>query len=185
MSQTSREAGTSDVVKQMLCEATSTDVASGPAPDMFEMGAKVQVLSRGSMYARRAQRLYDLYREHPSLDALPDKERDRIERTIFARSIADVWADTQAYWQQRDPAQLERANTDERHRMALVFRWYLGNTSRWARMGDASRKKDFQVWCGPSMGAFNDWARGGSLDSLQARGVVDIAEALMSGAAAR
>ena len=144
---------------------------------------KVQVLSRGSMYAARAQRLYELYRSYPSLDALPDKERARIEKQIFARPIADVWADTESYWTSRDAEQVTRAKTDERHKMALVFRWYLGNTSRWARMGDPARSRDYQIWCGPSMGAFNQWARGGSLEDLDKRGVVDIAEALMQGAA--
>jgi trans-AT polyketide synthase/acyltransferase/oxidoreductase domain-containing protein len=183
INQASLEAGTSTAVKKMLADAASTDVASGPAPDMFEMGAKVQVLSRGSMYAARAQRLYDLYRSYPSLEALPDKERARVEKQIFARPIADVWADTEEYWITRDAEQVARAQTDARHKMALVFRWYLGNTSRWARMGDPARARDYQIWCGPSMGAFNQWARGGPLEALDKRGVVDIAEALMHGAA--
>ena len=183
INQASLEAGTSAAVKRMLADAASTDVASGPAPDMFEMGAKVQVLSRGSMYAARAQRLYELYRSYPSLDALPDKEKARIEKQIFARPIADVWADTESYWTSRDAEQVARAKTDARHKMALVFRWYLGNTSRWARMGEPARARDYQIWCGPSMGAFNQWARGGALEELDQRGVVDIAEALMQGAA--
>ena len=68
--------------------------------------------------------------------------------------------------------------------MALVFRWYLGMSSRWARMGEASRKKDFQIWCGPSMGAFNDWVEGTSMQPLEARGVVAVADALLRGASA-
>ena len=38
------EAGTSDVVRRMLCQAQQADVAMAPAADMFEMGVKVQVL---------------------------------------------------------------------------------------------------------------------------------------------
>ena len=67
--------------------------------------------------------------------------------------------------------------------MALTFRWYLGMTSRWARTGDKDRKRDFQVWCGPSMGGFNTWARGTELEALDKRTVVGIADALMQGAA--
>ena len=67
--------------------------------------------------------------------------------------------------------------------MALTFRWYLGMTSRWARTGEADRKRDYQIWCGPSMGSFNDWVGGTWLEPLEARRVVDIAGAILHGAA--
>jgi len=44
--------------------------------------------------------------------------------------------------------------------MALVFRWYLGNGSRWAVEGTPDRVQDYQIWCGPAMGAFNRWVQG-------------------------
>jgi hypothetical protein len=56
-------------------------------------------------------------------------------------------------------------------------------TSRWARAGDEERKRDYQMWCGPAMGAFNEWARGTELEPLEGRSVVAIANALMHGAA--
>jgi trans-AT polyketide synthase, acyltransferase and oxidoreductase domains len=183
VNQATVEAGTSPMAKAMLAEAGWWEVATGPAPDMFEIGAKVQVLGRGSMYAQRAQRLYDLYKRFDSLDAIPTAERERIEKQIFRRPIAEVEAETLAYWQARDPQQAERATADARHRMALVFRWYLGMTSRWARTGEEDRKRDFQMWCGPAMGAFNEWARGSALEPVERRTIAAIAEALMSGAA--
>jgi len=67
--------------------------------------------------------------------------------------------------------------------MALVFRWYLGLSSRWANAGEPGRELDYQVWCGPSMGAFNDWVRGSYLESVENRRVVDVAVHLMTGAA--
>ncbi len=184
VNQATVEAGTSPMVKAMLAEASYADVASGPAPDMFEIGAKVQVLSRGSMYAQRAQRLYDLYKEHGSIEALPDRERKRIEKQMFKADLDTVWDGTRQYWQQRDPRQVEKAEADPRHRMSLTFRWYLGMTSRWARMGDDDRKRDFQIWCGPAMGAFNSWAAGGPLEDVGNRTIVSVADALMEGAAA-
>lgn len=184
VNQASLEAGTSDMAKKMLVEANFYDVASGPAPDMFEIGAKVQVLSRGSMYAQRSQRLYDLYKSYDSIEAIPKKERARIEKRIFMKSLDEVWQGTEAYWSERDPKQVERANKDGRHKMALCFRWYLGMTSRWARIGEDARKRDFQMWCGPAMGAFNQWADGTRLEPLDARTCPAIAEALMRGAAA-
>jgi len=183
VNQATREAGTSDLVKEMLATASFTDVASGPAPDMFEIGAKVQVLSRGSMYAQRAQRLYDLYKSYDSMDAIPDKDRKRIEKQMFQRPLAEVWEGTRGYWAQRDPRQVAKAERDPRHKMALTFRWYLGMTSRWAREGATDRKRDFQIWCGPSMGAFNAWAAGTPLEATSERTIAAVAEALLHGAA--
>jgi trans-AT polyketide synthase/acyltransferase/oxidoreductase domain-containing protein len=184
INQCTPEAGTSDAVRELLSKATSTDIDIGPAPDMFELGAHVQVLSRGTMYAKRGERLYEIYRKYPSMDEIEPKERARIEKQIFKRTLDDVWEGTAAFWAERDPAQLERANRDPRHKMALTFRWYLGMTSRWARMGEADRKRDYQIWCGPAMGGFNAWVEGTRLEPVKARGVADIANALLVSAAA-
>lgn len=176
------EAGTSIEVKRMLAEAGYADITQGPAPDMFEIGANVQVLGRGTMYAQRAKILYDLYRAHGSLEEISEADRTKVEKQIFQRSISEVAVETDAYWTARDPREAERAAKDPHHRMALVFRWYLGMTSRWARIGESSRKRDYQVWCGPAMGLFNDWVRGSGLEPIETRGVVRVADALLRGA---
>jgi hypothetical protein len=41
---------------------------------------------------------------------------------------------------------------------------------------------DYQIWCGPSMGAFNEWVRGTYLDDHQNRHVADVAWQLLRGA---
>ena len=60
--------------------------------------------------------------------------------------------------------------------MALVFRSYLGQSSRWANDGVPERRMDYQVWSGPSMGAFNDWARGTFLEAPEARSAVVVVQ---------
>ena len=62
-------------MRQMLAEAEQADVTMCPCADMFEMGVKVQVLKRGTMFAMRGAKLYELYRAYPSLEALPATER--------------------------------------------------------------------------------------------------------------
>lgn len=173
------EAGTSNEVKEMLAQATVIDCGQAMAPDMFEQGSHVQVLTKGTMYAQRSKRLYQLYRQYDSLDAIPDVETEKIERTIFRQPLDEVWTETEAYWQ-RDPEQLTRAYRDPKHKMALVFRWYLGQSSRWARSGDPERKRDYQIWCGPSIGAFNAWAAGGHFADWRNRHIVKVVEALWS-----
>ncbi len=182
INQACRESGSSDAVRAMLAQADPADVTMAPAADMFEMGVKVQVLKRGTMFAMRAQKLFDLYRAHAGWEAIPAAERVQIEKTFFRRPFADVWADTKDFFTRRDPTQLARADTDPRHQMALCFRWYLGLSSRWANAGEADRQLDYQVWCGPAMGAFNEWAKGGVLESPAARTVSAVAKNLLFGA---
>jgi PfaD family protein len=177
------EAGTSAIVRRMLAQAQQADVAMAPAADMFEMGVKVQVLKRGTMFAMRAAKLYELYRSHESLDQLPASERAALERTIFRAPIEEIWEQTQAYFRQRDPARIEQAVREPKQKMALVFRWYLGMSSQWANSGDPSRTVDYQIWCGPAMAAFNDWVRGSFLEPPENRRVATIALNILYGAA--
>ncbi len=177
------ESGSSDAVRAMLAEAGQADVAMAPAADMFEMGVKVQVLKRGTMFPMRAAKLYELYRAYPSLDALPAAERLALEKNFYRASLDEIWQQTRGYFAKRDPGQIERAENDPKHRMALVFRWYLGQSSRWANAGEPTRKVDYQVWCGPAMGAFNEWTKGSRLERAENRRVADVAGSLLYGAA--
>lgn len=177
------EAGTSDAVRRMLAQAQQADVTMAPAADMFEMGVKVQVLKRGTLFAMRAARLYELYRTYDELEAIPAAERSNLERTIFRATIAEVWEQTRAYFRERDPGRIERAEREPKLKMALVFRWYLGMSSQWANGGDASRTVDYQVWCGPAMAAFNDWVRGSFLEPFENRRAACVTANILYGAA--
>lgn len=177
------ESGSSDAVRAMLAEAGQADVAMAPAADMFEMGVKVQVLKRGTMFPMRAGKLYELYRAYPSLEALPPEEKAALEKNYFRATLQEIWQQTRDYFMNRDPRQAARADADPKHRMALVFRWYLGMSSRWANAGEPTRKVDYQVWCGPAMGAFNEWAKGTYLEEPGRRKVADVALNLLRGAA--
>jgi trans-AT polyketide synthase/acyltransferase/oxidoreductase domain-containing protein len=183
VNQSAQEAGLAPVSKQLLAQAGIADVAMAPSPDMFELGVKVQVLKRGTLFAARANQLFDLYRSHDSIEAIPAALRQRLEQEIFKGSLDQVWRDTQAYFGQRAPAEIERAERDPKHRMALVFRWYIGRASRWAIAGDEGRRSDYQIWCGPAMGAFNAWAKGSFLEDRANRTVAQIARNLLEGAA--
>jgi trans-AT polyketide synthase/acyltransferase/oxidoreductase domain-containing protein len=177
------ESGTSALVKEMLSKAGMGDVAMAPAGDMFEMGAKVQVLRKGTLFSVRAQKLYELYTRYSSLDAIPAPEKSQLEQQILGKSIAQVWEETKAFLSRRSPSRIEKAEHDAKLKMALVFRWYLGLSSDWANSASEDRKQDFQIWCGPAMGAFNDWVRGSYLEHPGNRRIADIAHHIMSGAA--
>ncbi len=184
INQSAVEAGIGDEAKQLLAQAGLADVIMAPAADMFEMGVKVQVLRRGTLFGPRALRLYELYRSYESLEAMPAPVRQRLEQEILGASCSDVWREVQTFFSARDPSELERAEAEPKHRMALIFRWYLGLSSQWAIAGDPGRRADYQIWCGPAMGAFNSWVKGSFLQAPSQRTAVQMAMNLLEGAAA-
>ena len=177
------ESGASEHTKNLLAQMEMTDVAMAPASDMFEMGVKVQVLKRGTMFAMRAQKLYELYQRYESLDEIPASEREKLETNVFKQNLDAIWDECVKFFTERDPKQIERATQKPKDKMALIFRWYLGLSSRWSNIGEKGREMDYQIWCGPSMGAFNDWVKGTYLEASQNRKVVDVSLQLMNGAA--
>ena len=69
--------------------------------------------------------------------------------------------------------------------MALIFRWYLSKSSNWANRGIEKRETDYQVWCGPAIGSYNDFVKGTNLDPAVSGvypSVVDINKELFKGA---
>jgi PfaD family protein len=177
------EAGTSEHTKQLLAQAEMADVMMAPAADMFEMGVKVQVLKRGTFFPLRAQKLFDLYKSYESIAEIPLAEREKLEKQVFQKSLEAVWQETVAYLSQRNPVKLAQASNNPKLQMALIFRWYLGLSSRWSNSGEKGREMDYQIWCGPGMGSFNDWVRGSYLAAPNNRQVVDVAHHMMIGAA--
>lgn len=176
------ESGTSDTVRQMLAVAGQADVTMAPAADMFEMGVKVQVLKRGTMFPFRAAKLYELYAAHDRYEAIPEKQKRLLERDFFHCSFDTEWEQTKKFFNKRDSKQIERGEKDPKHRMALVFRSYLGQASNWANTGDPDRRIDYQIWCGPAMGAFNQWVKGSFLEKIENRQLVTVAKNLLLGA---
>jgi PfaD family protein len=177
------ESGTSEAVKQILAETQQADVMMAPAADMFELGVKVQVLKRATMFPMRAAKLHEIYHRYNSIEAIPAAERAALEKNIFRLPIDEVWRRTQQFFEERDLSQLTRAKDEPKHRMALIFRWYLGQASHWAISGDPSRRIDYQIWCGPAMGAFNEWTQGTFMEKPAGRDVVTVALNILHGAA--
>jgi PfaD family protein len=177
------EAGSSAHTKKLLADAGMADIAMAPSADMFEMGVKVQVLKRGTLFAMRASKLYETYMRYESIDQIPNDEREKMEKQIFQRDMESIWQDTVKFFTERDPSQIERALNNPKRKMALIFRWYLGLSSRWSNVGEQGREMDYQIWCGPSMGSFNDWTRSTYLAEPDKRNIVDVTLHLFTGAA--
>lgn len=184
INQSAIESGLAEPGRLLLAACGPTDIAMAPAADMFEMGVKVQVLKRGTMFALRGQRIYELYRRYQSFDELPDSDRDWLERQVLLETCEEAWQQARAHCMKSNPERAQKADADPRLRMALVFRRYLFMGNQWARDGHTDRTLDYQIWCGPAMGAFNDWVKGSFLEEPGARTVDQIALNLLEGAAA-
>ena len=183
VNQSAVESGLSPEGREMLALAGVADVTMAPAADMFELGVKVQVLKRGTMFSNRAANLYTIYKANNSIDTIPQDVKTRLEKDVFHAPIEKVWSDTRDFFSRRDPAQIEKAEKNPKHLMGLIFKWYLGNSAIWAIAGDSSHRIDYQICCGPSMGAFNTWVKGSYLEKVENRTVSDIALNLLEGAA--
>jgi trans-AT polyketide synthase/acyltransferase/oxidoreductase domain-containing protein len=175
----------SESVKDMLQEINVQDTAYAPAGDMFEIGAKVQVLKKGVFFPARANKLFMLYTQYDSLEELPVKTRTLLEQKYFKKSLDQVWEETKDYFNRNGyRGVIEKAQKNPKQKMALVFRWYFGYSMRLAFAGDESNRVDYQVHTGPALGAFNQWVKGTELESWRNRHVDQIGEMLMKETAA-
>jgi PfaD family protein len=177
------ESGTSQKARELLARAEMADVMMAPSADMFEMGAKVQVLKRGTMFPLVAQKLHKLYESFASIDQLPPKEKERLEKKIFQKDMDSIWRETMAYFQDKNPKIIQKALKNPKKKMALIFGWFLGKSSLWAISGDEKRMNLSQIWCGQAMGAFNTWVKDTRLEKPEHRKVAQVADLIMSGTA--
>ncbi|KXZ22255.1 ACP S-malonyltransferase [Bacillus nakamurai] len=170
------EAATSDKVKDLLQQMNVQDTAYAPAGDMFESGSKVQVLKKGLFFPTRAGKLHELYQRYSSLEEIDERTLTQIEQKYFKRSIRDVYEEVKARLTDEEMLKAER---NPKHKMALVFKWYFRQSSSLAITGDPAAKVDYQIHCGPALGAFNQWVKGTELESWKNRRVDDIGCRLM------
>ena len=67
------------------------DMKYAPAGDMFELGAKVQVMKKDLFFPTRANKLYNLYIKYNSLDELNEKTKTQFQEKCFKKSFDEIW----------------------------------------------------------------------------------------------
>ncbi len=181
INQCTPEAGTSDSVKDLLATLGVHDMALAPAADLFEVDGQVQVVRKGTLFAARANRLQRVYREHGRWDDVDLPTRSSIERRILKDSYHNVLEKVRSrYVLQNRADRLRLLEQDPRQQLAAVFTTYLVHTTVAAIEGDAGLAADFQIHCGPALGAFNEWVQGSALEDWRNRHVDTIADALLA-----
>lgn len=174
------EARTSARVKDLLQDINVQDTGYAPAGDMFEYGARAQVLKKGVLFPARANKLYELYQRYDSLEAIDAATAGQLQTRYFKKSFNEIYAEVRAH---HPPQEIEKAERDPKHKMALVFRWYFTRATEQALSGDDEGRVDWLVPCGPALGAFNQWAKGTDLEDWRGRHVAEINRRVLDGAA--
>lgn len=170
------EAGISDIVKDMLQGINVQDTEYAPAGDMFEMGAKVQVLKKGVFFPARANKLFELYKQNNSIDEIDINTRKQIEERFFHKTFDEVFEECKEHYS-RDV--IKNVEMNPKQKMAMIFRWYFAYSTRLALNGVSARKVDFQIQCGPALGSFNQWVLGTEIEDWRDRHVDLIGKKIM------
>lgn len=175
INQVTVESGQSLEVKEKLQSITTSDTTYAPAGDMFEMGAIVQVLKKGSLFPMRAQKLFDIYKSHASIDEINHTLRKQLT-IIFNRSIEEVYEECKRH---HSIERIEKAENNPKYKMLLIFKWYYSYATNMAMSG-GSDTVNYQVHCGTSLGAFNSWVKGGPFEHYSNRSIVAINQHLLA-----
>lgn len=174
------EAGTSDIVKDMLEQINVQDTAYTPADNKFEYGAKKQVLKKGVFFPARANKLHPLYQQYNSTDEIDHYMRKQIEDKYFRCSFDEVFEKCKKYYSDEE---ILTAEKNPKQKMAIIFKWYLSHTAELAILGIKDEKMNFQISCGPALGAFNQWVKNTEFESWKKRFVAKIGFKLLVEAA--
>ena len=86
------------------------------------------------------------------IESIDPKTREHLEKVYFGKSFEAVYDDVRAYF---SAAEIEKAESVPKYKMALIFKWYFGRSSRLAMTGASESRVDYQVHSGPALGAFN------------------------------
>lgn len=181
INQCTAEAATSDAVKDMLERAQVQDMAYAPSASGFEIGAQVQVLGRGTFFPYRADKLAKLYGRHESFESMDEKTREAIQSNYLKQSFEQAY---EAAARAATQEEIRRAEREPKAKMALVFKWYLDESADKALKGDPAWRMDYQIFCGPALGSFNQWANDIKLGGWRNRHADELGMLLMTEAAA-
>jgi trans-AT polyketide synthase, acyltransferase and oxidoreductase domains len=182
INQCSVEAKLSETAKDLLEQMTVQDTEYVPSADLFELGGKTRVLKRGVLFPARANKLYDLYLRHNSLSEIDERTRIQIQEQYFKKSFDDIYSEACRLLANEAPHEIERAESDPKRKMGIIFKWYL-NHSRYLALSGGDPRVDYQIPCSPALGAFNQLVKGTSLERWRKRHVDEIAKWLIEGAA--
>jgi trans-AT polyketide synthase/acyltransferase/oxidoreductase domain-containing protein len=125
-----------------------------------------------------------IYNHYRSIEEIPEKIQIQIQENNFKKTFEEIWQETKMHFERIGQKQeIDKANRNPKHEMALVFSGYFDYTAQLAFSGDVTDRVNYQVLTGPALGAFNQWVKGSDLEDWRARHVDQIGKRLMKEAA--
>jgi len=159
------EAGTS-ACQEVAASGRVTRMWMGaPASDMLRWVSELQVLEAGTTIRAQEPRKINLVLQKRMNPLMKSQQRNASLEKKYQKTM-EKFASCIEFFKQRDPEQIRTApKTIRAGRWPWFFRWYLGLSPTWPNAGTPDRVLDvFKFWCGPALGAFNDWVKGTYLE---------------------
>jgi trans-AT polyketide synthase/acyltransferase/oxidoreductase domain-containing protein len=132
------------------------------------------VLKKGVFFPARANKLYEVYKFYDCIEDIDTKISQQIQRYYFGRSFNEVYQEIKEHYSRKNIKELDNIESSPKHKMAVIFKEYFRLSTKAALIGDATNKVNFQIMCGPSLGAFNQWAKKTELKDWRNRHIDEI-----------
>src|SRR5699024_12788691 len=120
----------------------------------MEYGTQVQVLRKVLLFPPRANKLYELYKSHAALDEIDAETAEQVQRRYLKERFGEVFAELRT---SLPVEEIERAERDPQHRMALVVRWSFEHALGQALSCSSDGRVDSQLHCGRALGCCLQW----------------------------
>jgi len=117
------EAGTSEMAK-IFWPPPIFKTRRWRRPAIFSRSeARVQVLRKGTLFAARANKLYDLYGGRVAMTRLDRPTLEMIQKNYFSDPLQSVGGDPRRFNVLRAPEIVASAEANPKQKMAMIFRW--------------------------------------------------------------
>ncbi|WP_144558024.1 ACP S-malonyltransferase [Shouchella miscanthi] len=166
------EAKTSDLVKDILQNIDLHDLSYVPSANDLEVRGQTQVVKKGMFFPARANKLHDLLKQYKKVSEIDFKTKELIEERYLNEKIINII--------QTNEHQSSSSRRTPKSQIQEVLKFYLKNTVQLAIKGEASQKVNFNIYCGPALGAFNRWIKGTELENWRNRNIDVIAKKLIT-----
>lgn len=170
------ESELSDDAKILLQNAGVRDTEYIPDFELFEMGVKSQVLKKGVFFPARANAIFNLYKQYNSLDEFNREVRIKLETKYFKNNFDEIFKQVKILF---PSDKIKKAEKKSKYRMLLTFKWYLDYTARLPITLENKDRMNYQIQCGPALGALNSFLKGTDREPWYNRNVDELALILL------
>lgn len=169
------EAGTSEIVKDLLQKINVHDTDYLPITDILQSIEQVQILKKDVMFLERSNKLYDLYKRYDMLEDIPQKIVKKIEKDYFRKSLKEVCNEDK----NREIVIEQDSEKKSKQEILQLYEYYYKQGIKLSLEGNSLYQENFQIHTGSSLGAFNQWIKGTYIENWKQRHVDEIGILIM------